>query len=107
MAVRRRRGAGRIVLRVFGRRFGWGMVAVPRQPAGGGWLVVAGRGGGGRAGVLLGPRLVPPGAGSRGGQLGWGTGMVTEQPARSFAELLRQLRAKAKLTQEELAATAG
>src|SRR5260370_20643789 len=33
--------------------------------------------------------------------------MVTEQPALSFAGLLRQLRAEAKLTQEELAATAG
>ena len=36
-----------------------------------------------------------------------GTGMVTEQPALSFAGLLRQLRAEAKLTQEELAAAAG
>jgi transcriptional regulator with XRE-family HTH domain len=33
--------------------------------------------------------------------------MVTEQPALSFAGLLRQLRARAKLTQEELAAAAG
>jgi len=33
--------------------------------------------------------------------------MVTEQPALSFAGLLRQLRAQAKLTQEELAASAG
>jgi len=33
--------------------------------------------------------------------------MVTDQPALSFAGLLRQLRAKAKLTQEELAAAAG
>src|SRR5215468_7184798 len=33
--------------------------------------------------------------------------MVTEQPALSFAGLLRQLRAGAKLTQEELAAAAG
>src|SRR5580693_6277193 len=33
--------------------------------------------------------------------------MVTEQPALSFAGLLRQLRAEAKLTQEELAAAAG
>ena len=33
--------------------------------------------------------------------------MEAEQPALSFAELLRQLRAEAKLTQEELAATAG
>ena len=33
--------------------------------------------------------------------------MVTEQPELSFAALLRQLRAEAKLTQEELAAAAG
>src|ERR1700730_3824733 len=33
--------------------------------------------------------------------------MVTEQPALSFAGLSRQLRAEAKLTQEELAAAAG
>jgi transcriptional regulator with XRE-family HTH domain len=33
--------------------------------------------------------------------------MVTEQTALSFAGLLRQLRAEAKLTQEELAAAAG
>ena len=33
--------------------------------------------------------------------------MVTEPPALSFAGLLRQLRAEAKLTQEELAAAAG
>ena len=33
--------------------------------------------------------------------------MVTEQPALSFAGLLRRLRAGAKLTQEELAAAAG
>jgi len=33
--------------------------------------------------------------------------MVTEQPALSFAGLLRQLRAEAKLTQEELAVAAG
>jgi transcriptional regulator with XRE-family HTH domain len=33
--------------------------------------------------------------------------MVTERPALSFAGLLRQLRAQAKLTQEELAAAAG
>jgi transcriptional regulator with XRE-family HTH domain len=33
--------------------------------------------------------------------------MVTEQPALSFAGLLRRLRAGAKLTQDELAAAAG
>jgi DNA-binding XRE family transcriptional regulator len=32
--------------------------------------------------------------------------MATEQPALSFAGLLRQLRAGAKLTQDELAAAA-
>ena len=37
----------------------------------------------------------------------WGIGMVTEQPALTFAGLLRRLRAEAKLTQEELAAAAG
>src|SRR5215469_4866738 len=51
--------------------------------------------------------VVPLGAGSRGGQGGVGAGMVAEQPALSFAGLLRQLRAEAKLTQEELAAAAG
>src|ERR1700750_586391 len=50
--------------------------------------------------------MVPPGTGSRGGQVG-GTAMVTEQPEMSFAGLLRQLRAEARLTQEELAASAG
>src|SRR5215468_1015489 len=33
--------------------------------------------------------------------------MVTEQPALTFAGLLRRLRAEARLTQEELAAAAG
>ena len=32
---------------------------------------------------------------------------MAEQPARSFAELLRELRAEARLTQEELAEAAG
>jgi len=36
-----------------------------------------------------------------------GVGAVAEQPALSFAVLLRQLRARALLTQEELAAAAG
>jgi WD40 repeat protein/transcriptional regulator with XRE-family HTH domain len=49
-------------------------------------------------------RPVPVAAADR---LCGGTGMVTERPALSFAELLRQLRAEAKLTQEELAAVAG
>src|SRR6202007_2109837 len=47
------------------------------------------------------------GAGSLGGQDCVGPGMVTEQPVLSFAGLLRQLRAEARLTQEELAAAAG
>ena len=51
--------------------------------------------------------LVPPGGSRRGGQVVGGSGMVAEQPALSFAGLLRQLRAGAKLTQEELAAAAG
>ena len=55
----------------------------------------------------VGAGLVLPGAGSRGGQGCVGPGMVTEQPALSFAGLLRQLRAEARLTQEELAAAAG
>src|SRR5262249_54247768 len=46
-----------------------------------------------------------PGAGAD--RLGGDAGAVTGQPAHSFAELLRQLRAEAKLTQEELAQTAG
>src|SRR2546430_6313037 len=52
-------------------------------------------------------RTGPPGAGGRGGRV-VGDAMVTEQQAElSFAGLLRQLRAEAKLTQEELAAAAG
>src|SRR5882724_2193162 len=52
-------------------------------------------------------RTGPPGAGGRGGRV-VGDAMVTEQQAElSFAGLLRQLRAGAKLTQEELAAAAG
>ena len=35
------------------------------------------------------------------------TGAVAEQPGLSFAGLLRQLRAEARLTQEELAEAAG
>ena len=66
-----------------------------------------GHGGSGRACVLLWAGVVLPGAGSRGGRVGWGAGMVTEQPALTFAGLLRRLRAEARLTQEELAAAAG
>src|SRR5262249_57309819 len=40
-------------------------------------------------------------------RLGGEDGAVAGQPAHPFAELLRQLRAEAKLTQEELAQTAG
>ena len=69
--------------------------------------MVAGNGGSGWACVLLGQDWfcpVPVGVADR---LCGGTGMVTEQPALSFAGLLRRLRAGAKLTQEELAAAAG
>src|SRR5271166_7085084 len=55
----------------------------------------------------VGTGLIPPGAGSRADRVVWGPGMVTEQPVLSFAGLLRQLRAEARLTQEELAAAAG
>src|SRR5262245_20657369 len=51
--------------------------------------------------------LIPPGAGSRADRLWGGTAMVAEQPALTFAGLLRRLRAGAKLTQEELAEAAG
>src|SRR5215467_13833986 len=67
---------------------------------------MAGRGGGGWAGVLLGKdwfRPVPVAVADR----LVGAWMVTERPELSFAGLLRQLRAGAKLTQEELAAAAG
>jgi transcriptional regulator with XRE-family HTH domain len=67
---------------------------------------MAGRGGGGRTGVLLGQDWFRPVSVAVAGTL-VGAGMVTEQPALSFAGLLRQLRAGAKLTQEELAAAAG
>ena len=54
-----------------------------------------------RAGLIP---LVPVAVADR---LCGGTAMVTEQPALSFAGLLRRLRGGAKLTQEELAAAAG
>jgi len=61
---------------------------------------------GGRGCVLLRARIRPRRARGRGpgfqGVLG-----VAEQPALSFAALLRQLRAEARLTQEELAGAAG
>src|SRR6266487_5838912 len=66
-----------------------------------------GNGGSGWACVLLGQdwfRPVPVAVADR---LCGGTAMVTDQSALSFAGLLRQLRAGAKLTQEELAAAAG
>jgi transcriptional regulator with XRE-family HTH domain len=68
---------------------------------------MAGRGGGGRADVLLGQDWFRPVPVAGAGRLCGGPGMVTEQAASSFAGLLRQLRAEAKLTQEELAAAAG
>ena len=73
------------------------------------WAVLwaAGHGGNGWACVLLRAGPAPPGAGAGADRLCGGTAMVTEQPALSFAGLLRQLRAGAKLTQEELAAAAG
>src|SRR5215472_10470749 len=46
----------------------------------------------------------------RAGERGWGcegVGLVAEQPELGFADLLRQLRAGARLTQEELAEAAG
>src|SRR5690349_11476174 len=49
-------------------------------------------------------RSVP---GDRGGQAAGGVGAMAEQPELSFAGLLRQLRAEARLTQEELAEAAG
>jgi WD40 repeat protein/transcriptional regulator with XRE-family HTH domain len=70
-------------------------------------LRAAGRGGSGWAWVLLGQywfRLAPVAMADR---LCGGTGMVAEQPALSFAGLLRRLRAETKLTQEELAEAAG
>ena len=66
-----------------------------------------GNGGSGWACVVWGQdwfRPVPVAVADR---LCGGTAMATGQPALSFAGLLRQLRAGAKLTQEELAAAAG
>src|SRR5437764_8294505 len=60
------------------------------------------RGGDGGGGQVL--RIV--GAERCGGALGRVAGAVAEQPALSFAGLLRQLRAEARLTQEELAEAA-
>ena len=54
----------------------------------------------------VGARLVLPSAGGSGGQVVRGRWVVAE-PGLSFAGLLRQLRAEAKLTQEELAEAAG
>ena len=69
--------------------------------------MVAGHGGSGWACVLLGQDWFRPVPVAVADKLCGGTGMVTEQRALSFAGLLRQLRAGAKLTQEELAAAAG
>ena len=55
----------------------------------------------------VGRRMVPPGAGCRADRLCGGARAVAEQPGLSFAGLLRQLRAEARLTQEELAEAAG
>ena len=56
---------------------------------------------------MLGAGSVPPGAGCRGGQVGWGREGGGRAAWASFAGLLRQLRAEARLTQEELAEAAG
>src|SRR5262245_59689072 len=77
------------------------------ETADGGWLGVAGDGGCGWVCVLLEQDWFCPVPVAVADWLGGGTGMVTEQPALSFAGLLRQLRAEAKLTQEELAAAPG
>jgi transcriptional regulator with XRE-family HTH domain len=73
------------------------------------WAVlwVAGHSGSGWACVLLGQDWFCPVPVAVVDRLCGGTAMVTEQPALSFAGLLRRLRAGAKLTQYELAAAAG
>ena len=65
----------------------------------------AGDGGGGWGRGTVGARSIPPGAGAA-AEGSEGRGAVAE-PALSFAGLLRQLRAEAPLTQEELAEVAG
>src|SRR5690242_18914220 len=50
----------------------------------------------------VGAGLVPPGAGSRGGQVGVGALRWWPSLRFLFAGLLRRLRARARLTQEEL-----
>src|SRR5262249_34251513 len=68
---------------------------------------VGGEGGGGRACVRWGGRVAPaPGRWPRAGAVR-GVGVVADPQALSFAGLLRQLRAEARLTQEELAEAAG
>ena len=75
-----------------------------------GWSGLAGDGAGAGAGVVLAQCHLCTSAGD-----GWGGGLwlargrwaVAEQPGLSFAVLLRQLRVKALLTQEELAEAAG
>src|SRR5262245_46300253 len=87
-----------------GRSGGRGIDAVT-----GGMKAAAGasrRGGrGGQGCVLLRARIRPRRARGRGQGFQGGLG-VAEQPALSFAVLLRQLRAEARLTQEELAQAA-
>jgi transcriptional regulator with XRE-family HTH domain/Tol biopolymer transport system component len=60
-----------------------------------------------RACVVWGAGSVPPSAGCRAGRYVRGARAVAEEPGLSFAGLLRQLRAEARLTQEELAEAAG
>src|SRR5215813_15076391 len=55
----------------------------------------------------VGPGSVPLSAGHRTGRGARGGTAVVEEPALTFAGLLRQLRAEARLTQEELAEAAG
>src|SRR5690348_17294878 len=57
--------------------------------------------------VVLGAGSDPPSAGCRAGRYVRGARAVAEEPGLSFAGLLRQLRAEARLTQEELAEAAG
>src|SRR5512141_663631 len=60
-----------------------------------------------RAGLrTVGPGSVPPGTGGRTGRGVRSGTAVVEEPALTFAALLRQLRAEARLTQEELAEAA-
>src|SRR2546430_2465714 len=84
-----------------GGRVGRGLVVVSRD--------CGGRdGGGGRACVVLGQDRFRPVPGvAAADRPGGDAGAVAGEPGLSFAGLLRQLRAEAGLTQEELAEAAG